>query len=141
MPALRLLHEEGFEGVNDEYRAAHRHYRSHAYKECLNECLKAFESTMKTICAKKKWPFNTTDTAKTLIETCLKNNLLSPFLQSHLGAIKSLLESSIPPVRNKMSGHGQGPEPTEVPQYFAEYLLYETATTIVFLVRAYKALK
>ncbi|HEY8998161.1 MAG TPA: hypothetical protein VIM60_09690, partial [Edaphobacter sp.] len=63
LPSLRLIHEEGFDGANAEYRRAHEHYRMGSQKECLNECLKAFESTMKTICAKKKWPYKDSDTA------------------------------------------------------------------------------
>jgi hypothetical protein len=141
MPALRLLHEEGFKGANDEYRKAHEHYRHGAQKECLVECLKAFESTMKTICNKRQWTYKETDTASTLIDTCLKNGLLPSFMQAHLGTVKSGLESAIPTVRNKLGGHGQGVEPKEVPQFYSEYLLHETAATIVFLVDAYKALK
>ena len=140
-PALRLLHEEGFAGANAEYRKAHEHYRQGSYKECLNECLKAFESTMKTICTRRKWNYKPSDTASSLIDTCLKNDLLPTFMQTHLGTIRSALESAIPTLRNKLSGHGQGVQPTNVPKYYAEYLLHETAATIVFLVDAYKALK
>lgn len=140
LPALRLLHEEGFAGANAEYRKAHEHYRHGAQKECLNECLKAFESTMKTICTKRKWLFRDTDNASALIDICLKNGLLPTFMQTHLGTVKSALESAIPTVRNKLGGHGQGVQPKDVPQFYSEYLLHETATTIVFLVEAYKAL-
>jgi len=141
IPALQLLHEEGFKGANQEYRKAHEHYRHGAHKECLVECLKAFESTMKTICTKRKWVYKDTDTARGLIDTCLQNGLLPPFMQTHLGTVKSALESAIPTVRNKLGGHGQGVEPNEVPQFYSEYLLHETAATILFLVDAYKALK
>jgi hypothetical protein len=141
IPALQLLHQEGFKEANGEYRKAHEHYCHGAQKECLVECLKAFESTMKTICTKRKWPHKETDTASTLIDICLKNGLLPSFMQAHLGTVKSALESAIPTVRNKMGGHGQGVEPKEVPQFYSEYLLHETAATIVFLVDAYKALK
>ncbi len=57
LPALRLLHEKSFQGANDEYRQAHEHYRHGRQKECLNDCLKAFESTMKVICKKRKWAY------------------------------------------------------------------------------------
>lgn len=130
LPALRLMHEEGFAGADAEYRKAHEHYRHGRYKECLNECLKAFESTMKTICDRKKWTYKPTDTASALIDVCIDNGLLPSFMKSHLGAI--------PTVRNKLSGHGQGEQPKAVPQFYAEYLLHETAVTIVFLVNAYK---
>jgi hypothetical protein len=141
LPALRLLHEKAFEGANEEYRKAHEHYRHGRQKECLNECLKAFESTMKIICKRRTWPHKDTDTAKTLIDTCLKNGLLPTFMQSHLTTIAGALESAIPTVRNKMGGHGQGAEPKSVSSFYAEYLLHETAVTIVFMVEAYKSIK
>jgi hypothetical protein len=139
LPALRLLHEEGFEGANDEYRKAHEHYRHDNRKECLNECLKAFESTLKTICKRKNWKYGPTDTAKPLIDICVDHGLFPAFLESHFGALKASLTSAIPTVRNKMSGHGQGEQTVDVPSYYAEYLLNETATTIVLLVSAYRA--
>jgi hypothetical protein len=49
-PALALLAGKEYTNANDEFLAAHEHYRHGRYKECLNECLKAFESTMKIIC-------------------------------------------------------------------------------------------
>jgi hypothetical protein len=87
---------------------------------------------MKTICTKRKWAYKEGDTASTLIDICLKNGLLPTFMQTHLGTVKSALESAIPTVRNKMGGHGQGPEPKEVPQFYAEYLLHETAAASCF---------
>lgn len=140
VPALMLLSEQRFEGANEEYRKAHQHYKDGNQKECLNECLKAFESTLKTICGRRRWAYQQTDTAKTLIDIVLKNNLLPSFMQSHLGTVRSALESAIPTVRNKMGGHGQGQQATKVPDYYAEYLLHETAATIVFLIDAFKAL-
>ncbi len=140
LPALMLLHEQGFEGADDEYRAAHKHFQEGDEKDCLVDCLKAFESTMKTICDKRNWSYSKTDTAKTLIDVCLRNNLLPAFMQSHLGTVRSALESAIPTVRNRMGGHGQGHAPVAVAPFWAAYLLHETAVTIVFLVSAFKAL-
>jgi hypothetical protein len=96
---------------------------------------------MKIICKKRSWQFKDGDTASTLIDICLNNGLLPAFMQTHLGTVKSALQSAIPTLRNKLSGHGQGDQIQNVPQYYAEYLLHETAATIVFLVDAYKALK
>ncbi len=125
LPALTLLSEQGFDGANAEYRSAHEHYRHATYKECLNDCLKAFESTMKTICTKRGWAYDPgRDTASTLICTCISNGLVPSFMQSSLMAI--------PTVRNKLSGHGQGPEPKQVPQYVAEFLQHKTAATVIF---------
>jgi hypothetical protein len=54
-PALELLSEPKFQGPSDEFMKAHQHYCKKAYKESMTDSLKAFESTMKTICAIRKW--------------------------------------------------------------------------------------
>ena len=46
-PSLKLLNQEQFSGAQQEFLNAHEHYRKGNAKEALNECLKAFESTMK----------------------------------------------------------------------------------------------
>ena len=67
-PALSMLSDPMYEGANAEFLSAHEHYRIRKYKECLNDCLKAFESTIKAICTQRGWKFNASDTAKRLIE-------------------------------------------------------------------------
>jgi hypothetical protein len=135
-PALHFLQHAKFKGANEEFLSAHSHYRQGKHKECLNDCLKAFESTLKTICSKRKWAFNATDTAKNLIEIVFDKGLIPPFLQSHLTGLRTTLESGIPTVRNKLSGHGQGVQPVEVPEYIASYALHLTASNILLLIKA-----
>lgn len=53
-----------------------------------------------------------------------------------MSGLRSLLESGVPTVRNRLSGHGQGEKPTEVPNYVAAYVLHMTASAIVFLGKA-----
>jgi hypothetical protein len=140
-PTLALLSAPEFAGANAEFLKAFEHYRKGDTKECLNECLKAFESTMKTICTKRRWPFKPTDAAKELIDVCLKHDLIPSLIQSHIGGVRSALESGIPAIRNRMSGHGQGAQVVDVPAHYASYMLHLTATTIQFLVESEKALK
>ena len=59
-PVLQILSDKKYAGANDEFLKAHEHYRHQRYKECLNECLKSFESL-------------------TVIPTLLKNFLKSAF--------------------------------------------------------------
>jgi hypothetical protein len=140
-PALSLLTAKEYEGANAEFLKAFEHYRKGDTKECLNECLKAFESTMKAICKKRGWTFNQADTASALIEACFRNGLIPTLIQSHIGAVRAALESGIPTIRNRLSGHGQGASITTVPLHYASYMLHLTATTIKFLVESEKALK
>jgi hypothetical protein len=135
-PVLQLLQGKIYAGANDEFLKAHEHYRHKRYKESMNECLKAFESTMKAICKKRHWPFSETDTAKTLIDVCLKHELIAPFWQSHFTGLRSTLGSGVPTARNKTSGHGQGAEPTTIPPSVASYVLHLTATCLLFLISA-----
>jgi len=97
-----------YAGANAEFLKAFEHYRHGNIKECLNECLKAFESTMKPICTKRKWFFKATDTARTLIDVCFQNKLVPDLIQSHIAGFRAALESGIPTIRNKLAGHGQG---------------------------------
>ena len=132
-PALSILREEIYKGANEEFLSAHEHYRHGRHKECLNEALKSFESVMKAICLKHKWPYSQSDTAKTLIDICLKNNLIPPYLQSQFTSLKSILESGVPTVRNKLGGHGQGADVVTVSESMARYALNLTAANILFL--------
>jgi hypothetical protein len=95
---------------------------------------------MKAICKKRRWPHNETDTAKKLLEICFQNGLIPTYLQAHFSSLRTSLESGVPTVRNKLSGHGQGAQPTDVPIYLASYLLNLTATSILFLTEAEIAL-
>lgn len=133
VPALTLLQGPEYQGANAEFRSAHEHYRAKRYKECINDCLKAFESTMKAICSKRGWPHAPTATAKPLVAVCRDNGLFPVFMESHLNALITCLESGVPTARNKTSGHGQGTSPTKVEPEFASYVLHLTAANIVFL--------
>ncbi|MDD2660177.1 MAG: hypothetical protein PHY54_10960 [Methylococcales bacterium] len=135
-PALRLLNKNNYLGAQQEFLSAYEHYRHGNNKEALNECLKAFESTMKSICDKRKWIYPSNATAKALIDICFAQGLVPSFWQQQLGSLRSMLESSIPTGRNKLSGHGQGTSTVSVPDYLVAYMLHMTASTLVFLTTA-----
>jgi hypothetical protein len=139
-PALALIQGSTYRGANDEFLKAHEQYRKGDAKGCLAECLKSLESTLKTICKKRRWPLKPTDTAKTLLETCFNNGLVPQFLQSYYSALRTTLESGVPTIRNKLGGHGQGAQVVEVPQHYAAYMLHMTGSAICFLVEAEKTL-
>lgn len=133
-PTISLLWSNKFEGANEEYLKAHEHYRHGRNKECLTECLKAFESTIKIICVEKGWPVNQTDTAKKLIQICFQKELVPTFTQNQFTSLQNLLESGIPTIRNKLGGHGQGQTPQKVDDEMTRYGLNLTGTNIIFLV-------
>ena len=134
-PALQLL-KAHYAGANEEFRKAHEHYRKQRYSEAVNECLKALESTLKIICKKRKWAFDEKkDTAQKLLQIVFKQELVPTYLQSQFTSLKSVLESGVPTIRNRESGHGAGEEPRHIPQYLAAYVLHLTASAIVFISR------
>ena len=138
-PAIRLLHEAKFEGALQEFMNAHKHYRERNNKEAITEALKAFESTMKTICDRRKLGYSQNDTASKLIKTLFDNHIVPVEMESQFNSLRSTLESGVPTLRNKKGGHGQGSEPMEVPDYIAAYALHLTASNIVFLINAHNS--
>lgn len=141
-PTLLILSSTSeYDGVLHEFMSAHEHYRNKKYKECLNDCLKSFESLMKAIHEKHHWDYNPNDTAKKLINSCLTNNLIPEYLQNQYSSMRILLESGIPTIRNKEGGHGQGTSVTNVPEHLASYTLHLTATNLLFLVKCEEQLQ
>ena len=135
-PALQILgSSKEFAGANDEFLSAHEHYRHQRFKECLNDCLKSFESLMKAIHKKRSWEYGSTDTAKKLISSCLSNGLIPDYMQNQFSSLRILLESGVPTIRNKEGGHGQGDEVTNVPEHLASYTLHLTASNLLFLAK------
>jgi hypothetical protein len=139
-PAIALLNTAGFEGASDKFLKAHEHYCKGRLAEAINEALKAFESTMKAICDKNGWKFDSNAPAKRLIEVIVDNELVPRYMQSHFTGLRQTLEAGLPTLRNKNSGHGQGAQAKKIPQYFAGYALHLAATNIVFLVEAHESL-
>jgi hypothetical protein len=136
-PALIFLSDPMYKGANEEFLKAHEHYRKGGYKECLNECLKAFESCLKIICKKRRWHYDEKKAAaKDLIQIVFDNGLIPSFMQSHFSGLKTTLESGLPTVRNRQSGHGQGSGQVVVPEYIAGYALHLTASNILLLAKA-----
>lgn len=140
-PALKLLRDEEFDGASEEFMSANQHFRQQRYKEAVNDALKSFESTIKTICSRMKWQYNETDTAKMLIGACFANGLVPQNMQAHFAGLRTTLESGLPTIRNKRTGHGQGEFPQKLPPHVAAYAMHLAATNIVFLVESYKELK
>lgn len=139
-PALSLLRETRYAGAQQEFLNAFDHYRGGNTKEALTDALKSIESTLKVIYTKREWTFHPHDPIKKLLEVAFTNGLIPPYWQSHFTSLRSMLESSVPTARNRTSGHGQGVEIREVPDYLASYVLHMSASTIVFLVKAEQAL-
>jgi hypothetical protein len=141
VPALRLLREEGFEGPLEEFMHAHAHYRKREMKDANVDALNALESTLKTICDKRKWKRSATATASDLVRVVVKNGLIPAQLQSQFDHLIKAMERGLPPVRHNFGGHGQGAESKKVADHLAAYSLHLMAANIVLLLEAHRAFR
>ena len=139
-PALSLLSEPRYSGAQEEFLKAHEHYRHGRAKEALSECLKALESTMKIIAAKRRWQVDARATASQLIAVMFAQGLIPDYWGQAWGGLRSILENGVPTARNRVGGHGQGAQPVSVPEHLVSFVLHQTAAAIVFLASAEKAL-
>lgn len=141
-PMLRLLNESGgYDGAIEEFLSAHENYRHGENKDCINDCLKSFESLMKSIHLKRGWDFNDKKaTSKDLIAGILSNELIPSYLQQQFISLRSMLESGVPTIRNKVSSHGQGENVTTVEDHLCSYMLNITASNLLFLAECERSL-
>ena len=90
--------------------------------------------------ASAKWPHDPNATANPLIQVLFDRGLIPPFWNQHFSALRATLEAGVPTARNRLGGHGQGTQVVEVPGYLVAYVLHQTASAIVFLAEAERAL-
>lgn len=140
-PVLQVLRGNLYANAQKEFLDAHESYRHGKQAEVLVNCNKAFESTMKVVCAKRKWPVSPNATSSELIKACYDNGLIPPFWQTHFAGLRSTLEAGVPTARNRLGGHGAGAVPASaIPQTLVSYVLHLTASAILFLADSEKAL-
>lgn len=127
-PALQLLRHSDFVAVNKEFLEALDDYRKADYGDCLTKCGSAFESVLKVICVRKKWPYNASDTASPLLKTVVSRSGMESFFEQPLVLVAT--------IRNKLSkSHGAGLTPRDVTEAKAEYAINATAAAILLLVK------
>ncbi len=131
-PALTLLGHKGFEGPNEEFREAHRHYRAGEYSQAVTSANKAFESAMKAVCTVKGWSYPKGARASDLVKVLRSHDLWPDYLDKSFDQLLATLSSGLPQVRND-EAHGQGPVPKVTPRYIAGYALHLAAANIVFI--------
>ena len=139
-PALRYLHQQGFEGPREEFLKAHTHFRVGETKEAITNANNAFESTLKTICEQRQWTYRPGARASDLLKVVSENGLLPNYLDNSFKQLAATLKSGLPSVRNEEGAHGVGSTPRETPQYVAAYALHLAACKILFLCEAHKGM-
>lgn len=141
VPALQVLQDGRFAAANGEFQAAHEFLRSSDYEQAIVECCKAFESVLKVIGVARGWSISNNDPASKLLAAAYGAQFIPPYLQAEFTALRSLLESATPTVRNRQAGHGAGTVQRTVPKHLASFQLHQTAAAINFLVEQDKTLR
>lgn len=134
-PCLAILSGEEYANAKKEFLSGHEYYRKGDLKGALREWQNSFESVMKIICVKRGWEYPDDASAKDLIRVCLDHELIPAFWQSHFISLRQLL-LGVGVARNKLSGHGEGPDRMERPRHVVAFALHMTAAAIVFLAEA-----
>ena len=132
---LDLTNNKIFENSNVEFLSALEHFRERRYMECLNDCLKSYETTLKIVCTQNKWTYDEDHaTISNLIDICIANNLFQKHLLSEFASLSSLLKNGSATIRNKNSAHGRGPIKKVIPKHLASFMIYLTGSTINFII-------
>ena len=95
---------------------------------------------VKAICAEQQWIYQEGDRASELVSVVRGNGLFPDYLAKGFDTYIAMMKTGLPAVRNNAGGHGEAPEALPVPSYIAAYALHMTATNIVLLVEAMRAL-
>ena len=126
-PTLHLLSDPEFAAANAEFLDALQDYRQKDFGDCLTKCCSAFESVMKVLCKRYKWPHKQTDTAATLVDTVISNTDLDSFFVQPIMLVATM--------RNRLSkSHGAGAGTRVVPSHVAQFAINATAAGILLLV-------
>ena len=135
---LTLLVNEEFSGPVEEFQKAIAAYTKKDYENTIIEACKAYESTMKSILDKLKSTYQKDkSTAKSLLAELQKVGIFDPFLDNMFNNLNGILVSSLPTIRNKKSGHGDGIDIDTVERSYASYALNLAGSSIVFLLDRY----
>jgi AbiJ N-terminal domain 4/HEPN domain len=140
-PVLSLISIPSFEKANEEFLLAHQHYREGKFQDSIVAAQRAFESTLKAICAQRGWQYNKGDRAPELIKVVRANQLFPEYLDSGFDTYIAMLKTGLPNVRNNAGGHGHAPDSQPVPSYLAAYALHLTAANIIMTVEASNSYK
>ncbi|MFQ6547709.1 STM4504/CBY_0614 family protein [Aestuariibius sp. 2305UL40-4] len=132
-PSLNFLSGQRFLTARDEFISAHQKYRSGEHRECLVDCVRSLESTLKIILSSRGVSDTETMSSSQLVKTAFEKNIVPKYLESQFTSLRTLLMSGSPTIRNKIGAHGQGEKPISVPESISSYALNLTGSTILFL--------
>ena len=126
-PTLTFLADPAFKAANQEFLGALGHYRKGEYADCMAKCGSSFESVMKVICDRKKWPYQQTDTAETLLNIIFGKTGMETFFKQPIMLVATM--------RNRLSSaHGPALKSESSQSTERQYAVNATASAILLLV-------
>jgi hypothetical protein len=138
-PAIGLLTSDStYAAAASEFMTAHQHYREGSNQDAVVAANRAFESTLKAICAKRGWPFDKGARASDLVKAVRQHGLFPTHLDNAFDSYIAMMKSGLPEVRNNAGGHGPAPGDAKVPDYIAAYAIHLSAANIVAAIEAEK---
>jgi hypothetical protein len=132
---IPLLSNPDYSNINQEYMLAHHYYRvgHNSYEDCIQNCNKAVESTMKIICHKKGYTYSQKDSTRELVNILFKNNFVPTELHQYFTGIRKTLEEGVNVIRNAAGGHGKGTKKISITENYVSYTLNITGASIKLL--------
>lgn len=123
-----LLRAHGFAGAEDEFTKARGCLASEDYKEAIQNAGKSFESVMKTLLQREH------GNASELVRDLVKSGFFSDLPPATIPAIGEQVLMTLPTLRNRLSGHGQGSEVVSVDRSYAALAVHLAGVFNFFLV-------
>lgn len=139
--ARELLYNNNFDGAIKEFDHSLDYYRKGDYTSSITEAIKSYESTMKTILARKQITLDSSKEPKisyllTKVKEVLK---VDPKFNDSFDKMWSILESGPNTIRNlEGSAHGSGENFKSPSKIYNEFVLRTVGTYIVFLIDMYE---
>ena len=140
-PVLEILSENIFAKANEDFVAAHKHYRAGDFKDCVTLANRAFESALKAICETENWEYAKGDRASELVTNVTNHGLFTHEFDKSLSAFIAMLKTGLPSIRNDAGGHGEGIAAAAVTGEIARFAFHLTASNILFLGEFYHRFK
>ena len=129
--ALERLAAGPFAGAEAEYGKALREQASGESKDAIADACKSFESTLKILTGLEH------ANADALTKALVEQGYLNDIPENIRDGFRQTVLMSLPFIRNKLAGHGQGAEVVEVPARYSALALQLAAALQNFLISKY----
>ena len=113
----------------DEFSQARNDLTAGDYKGAIHNACKSFESLLKEVLQRES------GNAGELIRTLRQTDFYDDVPEDMRRAFGDSVLMALPFLRNRLGGHGQGPDVVEVPREYAELAVNVAAAFIVFAVQ------